>query len=68
MVTTDFLHPPTPMLKVTDVAERLNVSPNTLYRMADRGDIPVVRIAGSLRFDPHDLEAWLLTRRQRGRS
>jgi excisionase family DNA binding protein len=56
------------MLKVADVAERLSVSPNTVYRLADTGRIPVAKIGGQLRFDPVDFEAWLLIRRQRGHS
>jgi excisionase family DNA binding protein len=57
-----------PMLKVADVAERLNVSPNTVYRLADTGRIPACTIGTQLRFDPTDFEAWLLNQRQRGRA
>jgi excisionase family DNA binding protein len=57
-----------PMLKVSEVAGRLNVSANTVYRLADTGRIPVVRIGGQLRFDPVDLEAWLLAQREAGRA
>ena len=46
-------------LSVRDVALLLGVSPQQIYRMAARGDIPSFRVANSVRFDPHHIAAWL---------
>jgi excisionase family DNA binding protein len=47
------------LMKTGDAARFLNVSPGTVYRLAQRGIVPSVRIGGSLRFDPRELDAWL---------
>lgn len=46
-------------LKVVDVAELLSVTPQHIYKMAASGRIPSFRVSGSIRFDPHDVAAWL---------
>ena len=46
-------------LSVREVALLLGVSPQQIYRMAARGDIPSFRVANSVRFDPHHIGAWL---------
>ena len=55
-VTTET--PVEPRLLTTDAAARaLSVSPRTIMRMADRGDLPTVRIERRLvRFRPEDIE------------
>jgi excisionase family DNA binding protein len=50
------------LLTVREVAERLNVSINTVYRRIYAGEIPAYRLGGkgtSLRIDPADVGAWL---------
>ena len=47
------------MLTVYQVAERLTVSPKTVRRLVERGDLPALRIGGSVRVDPDELCTWL---------
>ena len=49
-------------LKVNELAEILRVTPQHLYRLASDGLIPCFRIAGAIRFDPHDVAEWLRSR------
>jgi excisionase family DNA binding protein len=49
-------------LKVNELAEILQVTPQHLYRLASDGLIPCFRIAGAIRFDPHDIAEWLRSR------
>ena len=46
-------------LRVAEVAEILDVSIKKIYRMAAKGQIPSLKISSSIRFDPHDIAAWL---------
>ena len=46
-------------LTVKQVAELLNVNERTVYRMANRGDLPGFKVAGSWRFKSSDLEEWI---------
>jgi excisionase family DNA binding protein len=52
------------LLNVAEVAERLGVCRDTVYRMCNRGEIPHVRIASFLRVPAEDLEAFITSRRQ----
>lgn len=56
------------LLSPRDAAARLGVSRSTIYRLAARREIAFVRIGGQLRFEPHDLEAFLSTKRQAARA
>lgn len=48
------------LLKGREVAERLNISLNTLYRLADEGHIRSIRVGKRLRrFDPAAVEEFL---------
>jgi excisionase family DNA binding protein len=47
------------LLKVKDVAEALGVSPSTVYRWAELGQIPCLKVNGALRFDPDDFFSWI---------
>jgi len=48
---------------VADVAARLVLNPNTVYKMARRGDLPCIKInARNLRFDPEEIAAHLAKR------
>jgi len=44
------------MMTVDEVAEFLAVSPSSVRRYVDRGELPVVRFGGSVRFDSDDVE------------
>jgi len=46
-------------LRVNEVANLLCVTPQHIYKMAARGTLPSLRIAGAIRFDPQDLVNWL---------
>ena len=46
-------------LRVNEVADLLCVTPQHIYKMAARGALPSLRIAGAIRFDPQDLVNWL---------
>jgi excisionase family DNA binding protein len=47
---------------VEDLADLLELSPKTLYKMANSGRISVIRIGGMLRFDPVLTANWLRAR------
>ena len=47
------------LLTVAEVAVKLNVSEQTVYRMARAHGIPAVRIGRSWRFDPRRIDALL---------
>jgi excisionase family DNA binding protein len=49
-------------LRVNEVADLLCVTPQHIYKMAARGALPSLRIAGAIRFDPQDLVTWLKTK------
>ncbi len=46
-------------LRVAEVARILDVSIKKIYRMAAKGQIPTLKISNSIRFDLHDIAAWL---------
>ncbi len=46
-------------LKVSEVADLLQVSPMTIYRAAKDGSLPSFKVGSSLRFDPRAIIAWL---------
>jgi excisionase family DNA binding protein len=48
-----------PLLTVTEVAARLNLSRWSVYRRVADGQLPAVRIGGALRFDEQELENWI---------
>lgn len=50
----------TSALKVADLAKLFGVTPQHVYKMAASGSIPSFRICGSVRFDPHEVAAWLI--------
>ena len=41
------------------LAALLNVKTDTVYKLAHRGDIPCVKVGGSVRFNPADFETSL---------
>ncbi|CAG1771197.1 hypothetical protein BAC2_01544 [uncultured bacterium] len=53
---------PEPAMTVHDVAASLNVDEKTIYRLAQRGDLPGFKVAGAWRFQPTDLQRWITQR------
>ena len=47
------------LLRVVDVAPVCGVTPSRIYQMIAAGQIPAVRVAGSIRIPRAALEAWL---------
>jgi excisionase family DNA binding protein len=54
-------------LMVSEVAALLSVSGRQIYKLAAENHIPHFRIAGSIRFDPSVLAAWLRQKAAPGR-
>lgn len=52
-----------PAMTVRDVAAFLNVDEKTIYRLAQRGDLPGFKVSGSWRFQRPDLEGWIAERK-----
>ena len=48
-----------PAMTVRDVAAYLNVHEKTVYRLAQRGELPGFKVAGAWRFRLGDLEKWV---------
>ena len=48
-----------PAMTVRQVAEYLNVNQKTVYRLAQRGELPGFKVAGAWRFQRNDLDAWI---------
>ena len=54
---------PQPALTVRQVAEFLNVNEKTVYRLAQRRELPGFKVAGAWRFLQADLEKWVEVRK-----
>jgi excisionase family DNA binding protein len=52
-------------LRVGEVASLFSVTPQHIYKMAARGSLPSLRIAGAIRFDPQELAQWLRAKENR---
>jgi excisionase family DNA binding protein len=48
-----------PLLTAAQVAERLGVNRETVYRLRKRGDLPFVRVGAALRLRPETLKAFV---------
>lgn len=46
-------------LTVKDVADQLNVSEKTIYRMIQNATIPCFRVGGQWRFDRREIKSWI---------
>ena len=46
-------------LNVKQVAELLNVNERTIYKLAQKGELPAFRVSGSWRFLPDDIMGWI---------
>lgn len=47
------------LLTVKELAEILNVKASTLYQWAELGQIPCIKLNGSLRFDLDEIRGWV---------
>jgi excisionase family DNA binding protein len=54
-------------MNIHEVAKIFGLSESLLYRMAAERQIPSVRLAGALRFDPSDLADWYASRLNPGK-
>lgn len=52
------------LMRPDDVADRLSVSRETVYRLARRGDLPFHRIAGAMRFSRKDVDKYIALSRR----
>jgi len=59
MILADVVEQKKEALRVGDVARVLDISAKQIYKMAARGQIPSLKIANCVRFDPHDIAVWL---------
>jgi excisionase family DNA binding protein len=50
---------PRRLLPIDAAAEYLSVSRATIERLAHRGELPIVKVAGSTRYDVEDLEVFI---------
>lgn len=49
-----------PVLTLRQVARYLTVHPNTIYRLAQRGQIPAFKVGSDWRFNRESIDAWRL--------
>ncbi len=52
------------IFKVRDAAKYLRVAPITVYRLAEKGDLPGHKVGGQWRFFRDELSHWLRARRR----
>lgn len=48
-----------PAMTVREVAQLLSVNEKTVYRLAQRGELPAFKVAGAWRFQPADIDHWI---------
>ncbi len=48
-----------PAITVREVASYLNVDAKTVYRLANRGELPGFKVAGTWRFKRDDIDGWI---------
>ncbi len=48
-------------MTVREVAAYLNVNKKTVYRLAQKREIPGFQVAGAWRFRPEDIDRWIAT-------
>ena len=56
------------LLSPRDTAQLLAISERTLWAMTDRGDLPHLKLNRLVRYDRADIERFIQTRKQNGRS
>ena len=47
------------LLRIDDAAQRLSISRATMYRLIQRGEVPVVRIGSAVRVRAFELDLWV---------
>lgn len=57
--TSETIRPSQSMSTRRAVAHRLGVSTKTVDRLVARGELPVLRVAGAVRFDEADIAAYI---------
>jgi excisionase family DNA binding protein len=55
-----------PLERYPQVADRLGVKQSTVRYWVHHGRIPFLKINGSVRFDPEEIDRWLDERRRGG--
>jgi excisionase family DNA binding protein len=58
---------PQRLLSIRGAAEYLGVSRATIERLVFRGELPIVKVAGSTRYDVEDLNSYIAVNRCRNR-
>jgi excisionase family DNA binding protein len=53
------------LLTAREVAALLAISPRKLWELTASGTVACVRIGRAVRYDPRDVEAWILRQKQR---
>jgi excisionase family DNA binding protein len=47
------------LLRIDDAAQRLSISRATMYRLIQRGEMPIVRIGSAVRVRAIELDLWV---------
>jgi len=53
-----------PAMTVCEVARHLNVVERTIYRLAQKGELPGFKVAGVWRFQRADIRRWIENRKK----
>lgn len=56
--------PDSSLMTVKEMAAMLRVSPQTLYKMLEQGEIPAVKVGSQWRFDREKIKDWIEGRAQ----
>lgn len=52
------------LLRAAEAADVLAISKRKLWELTNRREIPALRIGRAVRYDPQDLEAWILRQKR----
>ena len=52
------------LMDVDDLADYLKLNRSTVYGMAQKGKLPGLKVGGSWRFKPEDVEKWIQDQRR----
>jgi excisionase family DNA binding protein len=55
------------LMKASEVAERLRIKQSTVYRLWQTGELPSIRIGGSIRMAEHHLSRYIEHNHRNGR-
>jgi excisionase family DNA binding protein len=59
---------PRRLLPIAGAADYLSVSRATIERLVHRGELPIIKVAGSTRYDVEDLDDYIAVKRSRNRN